>query len=134
MSDAGWGRGADGRAFRMDGQVVCDFCLTPDPTWRFPAAPMSLHGHAFVGLSDDDFAACDECKEMIVASKIGPLVERCVALHRARYPEGTPGSLPGMGMGVVRQPALPIHRQQMRKNILRFLDARKGPPVPFAAG
>lgn len=131
MIDAGWGRGPDGQVFRKDGQEVCDFCLAPGPTWEFPAAPMPVHGHFVIGASVDEWAACDTCKELIVASKLGALIEHCVSTQRELWPTGTPGTLPSGARGVVAHPPLPLHRRQMRENLLRFLDARTGPPRAY---
>jgi hypothetical protein len=128
MPEPGWGVDAHGRAYRLDGLVVCDFCLGPGPTWEFPAAPMPIVGHATIGASDDEWAACDECAALVTASRLGELVERCVQRQRELYPTGTPGP----GGTIVQHKPLPLARRDFRANLLRFLDARTGPPRPFS--
>lgn len=119
-----------GVARRLDNQPVCDFCLGPDPSWEYPAAPMPIKGAPAWGQTDDEWAACDECSRLIDQSSIGALVERCVHRHRELWPDG----MPSADGSEVRHPPLPIARRKFRENFLRFLDARRGPrrPVQFS--
>jgi hypothetical protein len=107
-----------------DGREVCDFCLAPDPPWSYPQAPMPIVGHAVITHSDDDWGACDGCHELIQRGTIGKLVRRAVEEQRRHVPEGT--RLPD---GIVRYPSLSQSLMLMRENVLRFMDARNGPPV-----
>jgi hypothetical protein len=105
MPEPGWGVDAHGRAYRLDGLVVCDFCLGPGPTWEFPAAPMPIVGHATIGASDDEWAACDECAALVTASRLGELVERCVQRQRELYPTDRPAQ--ALAVGAPRLPGEP---------------------------
>lgn len=104
------------RMLRTDGVEVCDFCLTPNPTWEYPAAPMEIVGHPLINRSDDEWGACDDCHRLIEAHKIGALVERLVKVQGEHQ----------IGPGVSLKP-LPVARREARHNILRFMDARLGP-------
>jgi hypothetical protein len=99
---------------------MCDFCLSRDVRWEYPAAPMDVTGHPFITHSHDEWAACDGCKDLLEAHKLGPLVERCIQGHlEAEKPaEWT-------------EPPMSVMRRQMRENLLRFMDARTGPPRPW---
>jgi hypothetical protein len=99
---------------------MCDFCLHPDVRWEYPATRMPVVGHALITHSEDEWGACDECKNLIEAHKLGPLVERCVkGQQEADFP------------AEYTTPPLAIMRRQMRENLLRFMDARTGPPRPW---
>lgn len=110
----------DGRTVVDTANPVCDFCLSPDVTWEFPATSMPLVGHPLIGESEGEWAACNGCKELIEAHRLGPLVERAIAGHKAaERPTG------------VRIKPMPIWRRELRENLLRFMDARTGPARPF---
>lgn len=110
-----------GRTYLSPKEEVCDFCLGSDPVWEYPAAPMEIVGGSLIDRSDDEFAACEACHELLEAHRIGPLVERIVAAHRELVRRGQ------VAQGWVAPP-LPIHRRETRENVLRFMDARLGPP------
>lgn len=62
------------------GQEVCDFCLTPEPTWEYPCGPMSfpsMHPDD-VNASDDEWAACDTCHELIEGGYMMRLAQHMV--------------------------------------------------------
>jgi hypothetical protein len=113
-------QGPDGATYLEPTQPICDFCLGPDPTWEFPAARMPIKGHPLIDQSDDEWGACDECKALIEAHKLGPLVERCVEGQLAMEIPANFAKL---------SPAL--LRRTLRENLLRFMDARRGPAVPY---
>lgn len=110
-----------GRTYLGPKEEVCDFCLGPEPVWEYPAAEMEIVGGSLIDRSDDEWAACEGCHALLEAHKIGPLVERIVAKHREMKRRGdvAPGWV---------EPPLPIHRRLTRQNVLRFMDARTGPP------
>jgi hypothetical protein len=99
---------------------MCDFCLSPDVKWEYPATRMPLVGHPLINESTGEWAACDGCKELIDAHKLGPLVERSI---RGQQEAARPDN-------AYTKP-LPIWRRELRENLLRFMDARTGPPRPF---
>lgn len=101
------------------GEPMCDFCLLRGPTWEYPATLMPLKGHPLVDATDDEWGACDECHDLIEAKRIGPLVERCVNGHIEAATAG------------VRVPPTPILRRELREKLLRFFDARTGPPRAY---
>lgn len=106
------------RVRRRAGGEVCDFCLEPDPAWTYPAALMEVIGHPVITHSDDEWGACDECHRLIEAHDLGGLVERTVTMQPRHHPPDP----------LVRYPPLPLFRRLARRNILRFMDARTGPP------
>lgn len=115
--------GGDTFAVREDGSEVCDFCLAPDPRWEFPATDMPIKGHPVMTDSYGSWGACDLCCKLIVASDIGRLVESSLSRQLIHEPEDR-------AAGVV-YPPLSIRRRQQRENILRFMDARTGPPTRY---
>lgn len=122
--------GPDGesRVDFADGREVCDFCLTPDPPWEYPAAPMPITGHYLISRSDDSFGLCDTCHQLVQIGNIGRLVRWICEEQKRQMPAGT--LLPD---GFVAYPSLSIMLVQVRENVLRFLDARSGPPVRVGA-
>lgn len=100
-----------------DEAEVCDFCLTPCPPWVYPAAPMEITAHPFITQSDTDWGACEECHRLIKASNIERLVARCVRVQQENDP-GKPGEYPP------DEECAAI----LRRQFLRFMDARNGPP------
>lgn len=110
----------DGATYMDAKQPVCDFCLGPDPRWQYPAAPMPIQGHPLIDESDDEWCACDECKLLIEAHNLEGLLERCLELHMAM-------EIPAD----YRKPPRSVVRRTLRENLLRFMDARRGPPEPF---
>lgn len=111
-----------GRPVASTSQPVCDFCLALNPTWEYPAAPMPIQGHHTIDRSEDEFAACDECHRMIEQKSVGALVERMVTEQRRHLTES--------GTAALFKP-VPIHRRESREILLRFFDARTGPPRPW---
>lgn len=110
------------RRARLKGeQEICDFCLSPEIAWSYPAREMRIDGHAIINKSDDEWGACEECAELIEARDVGGLVERCVRMQPFHHPPGAHGGY------VSRYPPLPIARRNHRTNIMRFLNARSGP-------
>ena len=67
---------------------ICDFCSAPDPGWRYPAR--NFIGYAacgIVGESVGEWAACQECHQLIVAGDRSRLTERSVVSFIAFQPE-----------------------------------------------
>lgn len=129
-----WNLYPEGDAVRAErvGEPRCDFCLTRPVRWTYPAAPMEVVGAPVITDSDDDFAACDACHELIEAKRIGPMVERMVHIQRENLPAGSTAGTTRQGDElVVRWPPVPIHRRKARRNLLRFFDARTGPARPW---
>lgn len=110
----------DGRKVIESPQPFCDFCLSADVKWEFPATTMPIVGHPLIGESQDEWAACDGCRELVDAHKLGALVERCIAGHKA-------AERPAF----VKIKPMPIWRRELRENLLRFMDARTGPARPY---
>lgn len=121
-------KGGKWRVRFADGREVCDFCLTPNPTWSYPTAPMPIQGHPVITASDDDWGVCNRCHELIKAGNIGALVRHAVDTQRQQVPPGTM-----LADGLVTYPSLGASYALMRENVLRFMDARNGPPVPADA-
>jgi hypothetical protein len=112
--------------------VKCDFCLAPDlgaisPSWVYPAAPMEIVGSPFGG-SPDDWLACEACHRLIEASNINGLADRIVDMQPIHEP---PGSVTDVaGGGVIAYGHRDARRRAALRNILRFMDARRGPARP----
>lgn len=129
-----WNLYPEGDAMRAEsiGEPRCDFCLSRPVRWTYPAAPMEITGAPVITGSDDDFAACDACHELIEAKRIGAMVERMVHVQRENLPAGsTAGRATDGNELVVRWPPVAIHRRKARRNLLRFFDARTGPARPW---
>ena len=58
--------------------MLCDFCHGPNPNWRFGAQPFVLDYGEVRSLSDADWAACDACRDLILAGDRDGLVERAM--------------------------------------------------------
>lgn len=106
-------------------EPICDFCLAPDPTWEFPANPTLIPDGRF-DASPDDWAACDECRELIEAGDFDALVAWVMDKQPVNVPEGTP-----MEGGFVHYGPTPARRMAARANIAAFFEARSGPSRPF---
>jgi hypothetical protein len=108
---------------RREGDHRCDFCLALidyATVWTYPCAPMPIVGPAgrVIQATDDDWAVCPDCHALIQGSKIGALVERAVTQQPINEPPNT----------LIRYGPVPMRRRWMRENVLRFMDARTGPP------
>ena len=67
---------------------LCDFCSAPDPEWRHPARSFVGYVAAgVVGESVGDWAACQECHQLIVSGERVRLTERSVVTFIAKHPE-----------------------------------------------
>ncbi len=98
---------------------LCDFCSTPDAGWRHPAR--SFIGYitpGVVGESVGDWAACQECHQLIVSGNRAALTERSVATFIARHPE----------LGVVKTELA----TEMGKLHTTFFENRTGPASAIA--
>jgi len=63
--------------------MICDFCNAPNPVWRFRARPFLIDYGPITGESDADWAACNACREMIVADDRNGLVDRAMLMAPA---------------------------------------------------
>lgn len=106
------------------GQHVCDFCLSPNPTWEYPCGYVELMvpipGEG-IDSSNDPWAACERCHELIEAGYYDTLVSHCA---------DTQGKLqlaPGF---------FPLPRRErvkiLRHNVREFKRARQGDPRRYA--
>ena len=74
--------------------MICDFCSSENPVWRhraesFDLPPEYVHGVTRMRLfktSLGDWAACEECHDLIVRSRWGELRDRSVRSFYARWP------------------------------------------------
>ena len=67
---------------------LCDFCSAPDAGWRHPARSfIGYVARGVVGESVGDWAACQECHQLIVSGDRARLTERSVVTFIARHPE-----------------------------------------------
>ena len=64
--------------------MICDFCTTPNPAWRFGARALTLqYVPGLTGECDTGWAACDICHDLIVADDRNALAMRGVTVARA---------------------------------------------------
>jgi hypothetical protein len=103
--------------------MICDFCLSPNVRWSYPAVPTPLDSAIFIA-SDGDFAACDACHGLIAAGNLVAFADRIVREQRRHAP---PGSEKDGGVVVYPHPS--VQRRRAMQNILYFFEARTGPPV-----
>lgn len=101
-------------------KLQCDFCSTPDPTWRHPARSFQAWSVENVaGASIGDWAACDECHRLIERGDREGLTLRSFAELMAAEPEVARCA------GAVVNKLAEIHRG--------FFAHRAGPAAPIAA-
>jgi hypothetical protein len=60
--------------------MICDFCNAPNPVWRFSARPFVVDYGTMSSASDADWAACDACRNMILADDRNGLVDRAMLI------------------------------------------------------
>jgi hypothetical protein len=110
---------ASGRrhAILKGGRIICDFCLAPNPPWTYPAGHVHIVGHRAITDSDDPWAACDTCHDLIEAENHVELVEHMLRGQKHHSPPDARRIYP---------PDL-ILRLTLRENVMRFLAARTGP-------
>jgi hypothetical protein len=102
------------------GQLVCDFCLHPDPAWEYPCGPVVIVGSPNIEASDDEWAACDECRRLIEGEGN---VEQIARDMVGRQP---PPTDPHFGERPFEE-AVAI----LAVNLAGFLAARRGPARPI---
>jgi hypothetical protein len=107
-------------------EFICDFCLGPDPVWDYPTAPIhDIEGPSpFTALAGDGFACCRACHALLLRGDIVGLAERIVREQPVNVPPGSEKD-----GGIVVYPHRGAHRGYAMQAILRFMDARTGPPV-----
>lgn len=65
--------------------MICDFCSSPAPAWRYPAR--SFQSAQFQSQSFGDWAACESCSALIENNAPGWLLVRSVASFLEAHPE-----------------------------------------------
>jgi hypothetical protein len=68
---------------RRTPSMVCDFCNAPNPVWRFQARPFVVDYGSLAGASDAAWAACDACRDIILANDRNGLVDRAMQIAPA---------------------------------------------------
>jgi hypothetical protein len=69
-------------------QAICDFCSGRSVAWRYPARSFVAYVVASIGgESVGDWAACNECHDLIEASDIKGLRERSLKALIDKHPE-----------------------------------------------
>ena len=113
--------GAKTRARLRSGEEVCDFCMTPNPTWDYPAGEMQITVHHVITNSDDNWGACDECHRLIEANYIDMLVDRCIEVQMQLHPPGD----------TYTYPPIQAMRSRLKLHFRRFMSARTGPATRY---
>ena len=71
--------------------IICDFCSTPNPTWRYPAKSFEAEQHGNVHInSEGDWAACDECHRLIQTGNREGLLTRTAQTYQEMFQTGEP--------------------------------------------
>lgn len=102
------------------GQEVCDICLKPwreDEDWTYPCGPVALAHPVFTN-SDDPWAVCQGCHELIQADDWEGLLERALLKQREKPPPNPE---------FVQAPMW-LHRASLTHNLAAFREARNGEP------
>lgn len=68
-------------------KFMCDFCLSENARW---ALPVEDYQSSDKGQNVGDWAACDECAEMLRAGDWNKLTTKAVKAMRARHPAEGP--------------------------------------------
>ena len=69
-------------------QAICDFCSGRSVVWRYPARSFFAYVVASIGgESLDDWAACDECHNLIESGDSKGLKERSLATLLEKHQE-----------------------------------------------
>jgi len=58
--------------------MYCDFCNAPNPAWRFRARAFVVDYGPMTGANDAGWAACDACRDLILADDLYGLVDRAM--------------------------------------------------------
>lgn len=95
---------------------LCDFCSCPAPAWRYPAD--SFHDR-FGSRSVEDWLACEECHQLVVAGDRNALARRSL---------DAPGVQ--MAVGFLGRAAALEYCRDLHD---RFWRARRGEALPIAA-
>jgi hypothetical protein len=110
----------DGNLHLVTDDPVCDFCCLGAPAWTYPAARMEIVGHPVMTASRDDWACCEQCHAFIEAHDLDGLFEYIKKMFRRSLYEQRLAGKEMYEPGEVWENA--------RQNVLRFFDARLGPP------
>lgn len=110
------------RARWREGEV-CDFCMTPNPTWEYPAGEVEITVNPVITNSDDSWGACDECHKLIEAGDMEALAVRSDSVQRALHPPNDEYYYPPRNAA----------RRMLIEHFSRFMAARTGPAIPYEA-
>lgn len=112
----------DGSVFIEPVEMRCDFCLSDEPTWAYPATSFDITPCLPVGatefakqMSHEAWTACDECSAMIESRRYAELTDRAFAVMSAMV-------VPGRAVEV---------RESLRRLHRAFSDHRHGDRVPL---
>ena len=101
--------------------MICDFCNAPNPVWRFSARPFVVDYGTMASASDADWAACDACRDLILADDRNGLVDRAMV---------TAPVIPGLADSEVRDG---LDHLWHAVNHLRAVVGRRWEAADFAA-
>jgi hypothetical protein len=96
--------------------MLCDFCSLSAPAWRYPAASFR---DTFGGWSVEDWLACEECHQMIMAGDRNGLARRSLCASGVLMAVGF------LGRAVALEYCRDLHD--------RFWRARRGTPYRTTA-
>jgi len=110
--------------------LVCDFCLDPHPTWDFgcenfvDSGTVTPNPENDIGVALGDWAACDKCKDLIVADQYERLADRSIQGQITHNPDAAAAYAASPAIMFVNRMGMMNLHQQFRK-------ARTGPPTPI---
>lgn len=105
---------------------ICDFCLAENPTWSYPASPMNIELRGAIDATQDDWAACDRCHELLERKDWRTLAVHCLETQAKRFKDGE------KIMPILNNPTL--RTKALARLVVHFLDFeehRTGPPTPW---
>lgn len=104
-------------------EIVCDFCITPGVVeWEYPAGHTVINSD-YAEYSDDGWAACGPCHDLIEAERWDDLVVRSVNQQIYSYGDMSTGRVSARNIGDMFR--------AVRATQDGFRAARTGPAIPF---
>jgi hypothetical protein len=104
---------------QLNGNLQCDFCSVPGPTWRYPTRSfIAYRASNIAGESVGDWAACDICHVLIETGDQQRLAERSLEQLIIKHPDAKAAA------DILLHDLSDLHQQ--------FFEHRHGPAVRIA--
>jgi hypothetical protein len=120
----------DGSRHVVRVEPMCDFCLGRPVKWGFPVQKVTLRIDTGVsGVTDDDWAACDPCKQNIEAQNWAAVLRRSIKVQMSYLAEEH--DIPVTNVIIPAGDKRRIERL-IKDRWAQFREVRDGPPYPAA--